>query len=76
MNPLGFTSAMHLKRFFFPIPGSISTGTAPALKRAKVTAMKSKPGLTSRMILSPFFIPSFRRPFAYLFDSFSSCENV
>ena len=45
-----------------PMPGSTTTGTAPALKRAKVRVKKSRLGLTIRIVRVPRVIPALSRP--------------
>ena len=46
MKTSGAASRQHRPRLRRPIPGSISTGTTPALNRAKTSEKKSSPGRT------------------------------
>lgn len=66
MNPSGSASARHPPMRLGPIPGSISTGTAPALNSPKVSAKRSRPGFTSTATRLPFPSPSRRSPSAIL----------
>ena len=59
-----------------PIPGSTTTGIAPALKRAKMIVKKSKDGFTINMVRMPFVTPLATRPAASLFDCSLSCSKV
>ena len=58
MKTSGAASARHLPRLFRPMPGSIRTGTTPALKSAKVRAKKSSPGLTMTAARAPARCPT------------------
>ena len=64
MKAVGSVSATHCKKAVRPIPGSISTGTAPTLASAKVTAMKSTPGRIIISVRSPGLRPISVRPWA------------
>ncbi len=57
MNASGSASARHLPRFRTPMPGSISTGTAPTLNRANVSAKKSGDGGTMSTVRVPRPMP-------------------
>ena len=61
----GSTFLMHFKRFDNPIPGSISIGIAPILKRAKARVINSGLGFTISSARWPFSIPSLWSPEAY-----------
>ncbi len=64
MKTSGAASRQHCPRLRRPIPGSISTGTMPALKTAKTRAKKSSPGGTISTARVPGTIPIARRPSA------------
>ena len=53
MNAVGAASARHALRCLGPMPGSIITGTAPALNNPKTSAKKSRLGLTKRAARTP-----------------------
>ena len=57
MNTSGPASARQVLSGFKPIPGSISTGTAPALNRAKNRAKNSSEGGTMKATRVPFLMP-------------------
>ena len=59
-----------------PIPGSTTTGIAPALKRAKIIVKNSREGFTINMVRTPFATPFFTRPAASRFDCSSNCSKV
>ena len=64
MNASGSTSSRQERRARLPIPGSISTGTAPTLKSAKTSAVKSRDGVTISTVRVPRTIPRASRPWA------------
>ncbi len=72
MKTSGAASFKHFPRLFSPIPGSISTGTTPALKSANVRAKKSSPGLTMTAARVPGAIPQAPSPRAIRSLSWSS----
>jgi hypothetical protein len=76
MKASGAASARQGPRFLRPRPGSTSTGTAPALKRAKVSSKKSRPGRTIRTVRTPGPIPILCRPAARRSLSRSSWRKV
>ncbi len=71
-NASGSASARHPPIRCGPIPGSISTGTAPALNSPKVSANSSPPGLTSTATRLPWLSPIRRSPRAIRVLSSSS----
>ena len=76
MNAAGAASAMQRPRFLTPIPGSIKTGTAPILKRAKVRAKNSRLGGTMTTVRVPRPVPDRSSPRAIMSLVRSSCRNV
>ena len=76
MNAPGSDSFTQLPKFFIPMPGSISTGTAPALNSAKVSAKKSRLGRTISTVRTPGPIPALSNPRASKSLSVSSWRNV
>jgi hypothetical protein len=53
MKATGSVSVTHCRKALRPLPGSISTGTAPTLARAKVTAIISTPSGPIIRVRSP-----------------------
>ena len=53
----GRDRATQARKFFRPMPGSITTGTAPSLNRAKTAAMSGRPCFTITSTRSPWCTP-------------------
>ena len=64
MNVSGSASSRQRPRLLTPIPGSINTGTIPALKRPKTSEKKSSPGRTITAARLPRGTASSIRPAA------------
>ncbi len=76
ISAVGSVSATHCRNALRPMPGSISTGTAPIFISAKVTAINSTPGRTIINVRSPCLMPYCANPCAYESHSALSCWNV
>jgi len=75
MKASGSASARQPFMFFAPMPGSMKTGTAPALKRAKVRANSSGDGGTSNATRVPRVMPTLSSPAAIQSLSWSSSRK-
>ena len=76
MNASGSAWAKQTPRFFIPMPGSMSTGTAPILNSANVSEKKSNPGGTISATRVPASIPTDCRPLASASESACSSAKV
>jgi hypothetical protein len=61
-NASGRASARQTPRFFVPMPGSISTMTAPTLNSANVRAKNSRLGVTISTVRVPRRMPICSKP--------------
>ena len=76
INPRGSTLSRHALRGFNPMPGSMRTGTMPALNRPKISAKKSRPGVTISAQRSPRRSPEASSPLATSPVSLSNCSKL
>jgi hypothetical protein len=76
MKASGSHSPMQSLSTFVPMPGSMRTGTAPALKMAKNSAKNSRLGVTIRTVRMPRVMPMASSPAAMTSLSSSSWRNV
>jgi len=72
----GLTWPIHLRKFLYPIPGSMRMTGAPILNSAKVRQIKSAEGRTMSITLSPDRTPLLARMCAKESDLESSSEKV
>jgi hypothetical protein len=73
MKASGFASSRHCFSARLSMPGSTSTGTAPALNSANISRKNSGVGRTITTVRVPRTMPRFARPAAMASLRASSC---